>query len=267
MITIRRQMRYYLLLFLCLQTLLIEAKEGREHLKDFFSVLGVKGENSIKQDKLKKCFIKITSESIDKYQNFYAKLKQEQNGRFKDFSLGKYGHRIFFHWGLSVNIKRHRALVRQVNKTAWNESTKDAFYRVVQNEWAARVKKIYDTTRNTFGLYTRVHHQGIGGIIYDTHILGDYIKSSHSSTSDPLLRLDDLIGDILNRVRNVCRGDNAAYGDFKKGLNRAKNQGSSEKEKAIEIMKFLKNNLPELLQSVNKNLLEKIFKKNGITFK
>ena len=134
----------------------LSAKNGREHIKDFFSVLGVKGENSTKHNELKRCFI-ITCTSIDKYQNFYRSIKQQQNGRFKDFSFGKYGHRIFFHQGLEIN--KHKSLIKQVNKTDWDEATKQAFYRAVQNEWAARVRKIYNITKITFGLYDRKHHR------------------------------------------------------------------------------------------------------------
>lgn len=124
--------------------------------------------------------------------------------RFEDrfHSLPPKNHRIIGHWGLDGAIPFNQ------------EPYKSALSMYPQNEvvdlWRTYVNDLVDLTVEKTGLREK-QAKGLVGLIYDTHLLGDY----STVYTEPLQGLDALEDDIQKCLNRLFGNNNALTKDIK----------------------------------------------------
>lgn len=244
-------LNFYLILFLIMfHFTLLEAKTagdlfGNGHSGDIAKVLGINLEDRENNRKIEK-LVKVFADSIDGIGD-----ANELNRKIKDitpnFNWGGYGHRLFFHWGFNKNPQDSIPLSEKVN-----EATEDPYKRKMI--WELIIK--YQSERNRkmksvvyqLGAMTKDENDGISTLIYDIHLLGDYIEGTET-TSKALLNINSIIGDLNNAfVKLNCSNYNYLR-EIKKEMN---STIGSDKMRAEKILQILKNRVPNIIQHTNR---------------
>lgn len=248
------------LLLLSTQDSRVLAKIGQEHTDDARAVLGLSAKNPESESRLAAC-LKLVSNAVDnegEFETFYRE-KILEIPRFSRFSIGPYTHRIFFHWGFNRDPKHSDAVRRRVEACGWDGSTTDAFWDLIKEEQARRNRKMMESVKETLGFFDRQHQRAFASIIYDTHILGDYIQQEGDYSDKPLMNLDDLIADLHQALYSDLRaGDDAI--SLNKGL---KAISGSDRERAERMLVILKQRVRSIIANAEEGFSRRRIEEQG----
>lgn len=224
---------------------LLEAKMagdlfGNGHSGDIAKVLGIDLKDS-ENNKRIETLTKVFADSIDG-QAEANKLNREIKEIAPKFNWGVYSHRLFFHWGFNKNPQDSIPLSEKIN-----EATNDPYKQKMI--WELIIK--YQSERNRrmksavykLGAMTRDENDGIATLIYDIHLLGDYIEGTES-TSKALLDINSIIGDLNNAFAKLNCSDYKYLSEIRNEMNAT---SGSNQERATKILEILKNRVPTII--------------------
>ena len=204
---------------------------------------------------------KAAQEVIDGIGNDYRDLQE----RFNWFTWGSYGHRLLFHWGFNTNPKNFAPLVRQVRSCLKNHpdsknQEREFFSYLATNIQARRNRKLINAVTSVTGIPTaRGYANAVATIIYDVHLLGDYMTVNTSA----LPRIDEIENDIVQNgfSKLIAGGDKSErlkkIDDELKASIRA-GRGRINSVRAMLLTETVKKYLPQILnERFKKTLSEK----------
>jgi hypothetical protein len=241
------------------------AKVERDHSRDVKAVIGISGKDPATQARYDEVlrFISTAIDNQGEFKSFYAdKIKAEP--RFDAFGkwYDLYSHRILFHWGYYRFAPDVPLLQQCVEECGWDATTKDLFLRVVGDEYSRRCGRMAEEVGKVLGLSTRRHIRAITLIIYDTHILGDYIEQTGDKTDKPLVSLDDLVKEFHRALYADLRaGDDAK--ELRKDLDAVT---GSHRERAERILDLLKQRLPGIISNAEDGFSRRQIEEAGFEF-
>jgi len=180
------------------------------------------------------------------------------------FSWGKYGHRLFFHWGF--NGKPWSPQIQEmVDKCGWSESTIRLFQKKLLEEQARRNTIVMTKTSEMLQLgmsgQLREYTNGFASILYDTHLLGDYSTTLKAPLQDINLILDDLKTALFRKLKG---GEEALR--INKKLENLK-AISDPKIKSLMALELLRKEVPMLILKAQNGYFKKHFQNIGIQLK
>jgi hypothetical protein len=151
-------------------------------------------------------------------------------------------HRLYFHWGFSASIPRESmkeaiAAIRKSNP----DMTYNQARRLLVDEWKKRVNQSIDKVQEMTGL-TRRQAKGLCGILYDTHLLGDY----GTKQTEHLQNAEGLKRDLKKSVNRLFGNHSKAARELNDALEKAYREGGSEAERAKRMVAVLKKKLGPL---------------------
>jgi len=218
------------------------------HLNDWYELLGidVKASKELSGDN---CF-KTIQDQIDKvYKTEFYEKKLKRKDKFDKFHPGINRHRLFFHWGFSIDPCRSAALNEQIKLLKLSDKERTEFCDIFREEQARRNRIMINAVRNCMGL-PRTQSSALATLIYNVHILGDYETELVGALADTnLIHADN---------KNAIKRMNFDYNDVKMifdNLDKAYASALGEKDRAQNIMMVLKRDFPPLLYKRWKNTL------------
>lgn len=248
------------LLLVSTQDSRVLAKSGQEHSDDARAVLGISAKNPESESRLA-ATLRLVSNAVDgegEFRDFYHD-KVLEDPRFPRFSIGPYTHRIFFHWGFNRDPKHSDPISRRVEACHWDISTTDAFWNAIKEEQGHRNTMMRDSVGQTLGFFDRRHQRAFASIIYDTHILGDYIQQEGGYSDKPLMNLDDLIADLHQALYSDLRG-----GDDAISLNKElKAISGGDRERAERMLVTLKQRVSSIITNAEEGFSRRQIEKQG----
>lgn len=227
------------------------------HEADAYSVLPF--ERNVKIS----AWFEVIHKTIDyPYNKYFSGLR---NPPHQNFSWGKYGHRLFFHWGF--NSKPWSPQMEEcISLCGWNANTIQLFKNKIITEQARRNKLVMEETARilSFGMsgQMRSYANGFASIVYDTHILGDYATTKQA----PLQDINAVIDDIKFATFDKLRGGEAAKRINKK-LDKTKVDYKDRKKRAKKVLEILQEDLPSMILTANNGFFKKHFTEIGYELK
>ena len=229
---------------------------GDGHSGDMVKVLGIDLSDHDAKDRA----IKLTSGFAKFIDDDYEILLHKIREIAPTFSSRGYRHRLFFHWGLSGNPRDISVLSDCVKEAALgNTDLEDKIWGLILDEQARRNREMFSVVSDAYfnvkgdGRPAPFRHddiRGIASIVYDTHIIGDYIVGTEK-TQMALISLDSVKNDVIRSVRGIAIRDtdfreNKLLNKFRKDI-----QGviaGSREEQAIKILQIMKDQIPVILE-------------------
>jgi len=253
---------YIILLFTLLMNLDAEAKsfdrgKSTGHEADAYSVLPFEKSTEISD------WFEIVHKTIDYPYNSY--FEGIHNPPHQNFTWGKYGHRLFFHWGF--NGKPWSPQIQEmVDRCRWDEQTVILFRLKLINEQSRRNLKVMTVTNEMlhFGMsgQMREYSNGFASILYDTHLLGDYSTTKIA----PLQELNLVIDDIkVTLYRKLKGGDEALR--INKLLDNTGKLYPDQKIRAVKVLDILQKELPRMILNAQNGYFKRHFKEMGLKLK
>ena len=230
---------------------------GKGHSGDMARVLGVDLNDSDAKARMAKMangFAKYIDCDADE---LYSRIRAIE----PTFSWGVEGHRIFFHWGLHGNPRNSDALAEKVrNATGGDLSRSEKIWEIIVAEQSVRNKGMFAQVSTAYdnikgdGRPAPFRHDDISGIaalVYDTHILGDYICGTEK-TQRTLIDISSVKRDVINAIRSITSGDD----DFKDNalVNRFVRSikdicVGTKSEQAQKVLDIMKKQVPPILKA------------------
>ena len=241
-----------LLIFTCSD---VFALGGDKHAELWNDVFGI--HDSAAKEKIQPLW-KASQEVIDGVGNDYRDLQ----ARFNWFTWGSYGHRLLFHWGFNTNPKNFAPLVRQVRSCLKNHpdaknQEREFFSYLTTSIQARRNRKLINAVTSLTGIPTaRGYANAVATIIYDVHLLGDYMTVNTSA----LPKIDEIENDIVqNGLSKLIHGGDKSerlkkIDDELKASIRA-GRGRINSVRAMLLTETVKKYLPQILSERFKNIL------------
>lgn len=230
---------------------------GSGHSGDMARVLGVDlGDRDAKSRMAKMAagFAKYIDCDADQ---LYGRIREVE----PTFSWGREGHRIFFHWGLHGNPRNADALAEKVRAATGGDLTRsERIWSIIIAEQATRNKGMfaqvtaaYDNVKGD-GRPAPFRHSdvdGIAALVYDTHIIGDYICGTER-TQTALIDLPSLKADVINAVRFITSGDddfndNSSVNRFTESVRQA--CIGTKSEQAQQLLDVMVEQVPRILKA------------------
>lgn len=231
--------------------------ESGGHEADAYSVL------PFKECKLISDWFEVVHKTIDVPCNSY--FKGLRDAPHQHFSWGKYGHRIFFHWGFNGKPWSPQ-LEEKVLECHWDASTTDAFKKKLVDEQARRNRLVMAKTSETLQLgmsgSLREYTNGFASLVYDTHLLGDYTTKQKA----PLQDLNLVIDDIKVALYRKLKGGDVALA-INKRLDLTKTLYTEPEKRAEKVMEILQKEVPEMILNAQDGYFRKHFKASKIKVK
>jgi hypothetical protein len=228
--------------------------EAGGHEADMYSVL------PFKQNEILSNWLETIQETIDYPHNrYFDGLRKPPHQKF---SWGRYGHRLFFHWGF--NGKPWSPQIEEmVLACHWDVPTVDLFRKKLIDEQARRNRLVMESTSETLHLgmsgVLREYTNGFASLVYDTHLLGDY----STTKIEPLEHLNLVIEDIKVALYRKLKGGNAALA-INKRLDLTKSLYTNPKIRAEKVLEILQEDVPEMILNAQDGYFRKHFKDNRI---
>lgn len=216
------------------------------HSRDIVLVLGL--ENDITQSSLiEQRLQKVTSTfalQIDGLDDA-RKLLRDFKKITPEFTWSTYTHRLFFHWGFNTDPRKGSpALREQIKKaTKGNTSQEETLWQLVINMQASRNRKMIRCLQN-FGL-NRNDASALATILYNVHILGDYIQGAEAPQS-ALISLILLRQDLTHAVDRL-HANREKRTVFAKELKEASGKTTSKSVTAQHMLDVLIIKIPEII--------------------
>lgn len=256
-------MKKFLLLFVLLVMVVsVSAKsflkdEPGGHEADAYSVL------PFKECELISGWLLDIHRTIDvPYNGYFKGLKLPPHQKF---SWGKYGHRIFFHWGFNSRPWSPQ-IEEKVLECHWDKTTTDLFKKKLVEEQARRNRFVMERTCQILQLgmsgVLREYSNGFASLVYDTHLLGDYSTKQKA----PLQNLNLVIDDIKVALYRKLKGGSVALA-INKRLDLTKTLYSDPEERARKVLGILQQDVPEMILNAQDGYFRKHFKACKIKLK
>ncbi len=254
-----------LLRFICvLLPLLSYGKSGDEHVKDMMSVFGPSDKKELEQ------FFENLTSLIDRPE---PGLTMRIRGIAPRFTQGPYTHRLYFHWGFNGDPKDSWALLNRVTNATDDVQIQEMIFDEVRAVDIARKNKallyvqisFVDLTNRSSGL-SPDEINAIATLAYDTHILGDYIVGT-ATTSKALMPMDKIAADIIKAFGRIKRRDKAFQENperktlmkmfelkMKKASKHSQQRDSSQKQAdaAKAMLQAMQEMVPKLLRMTDR---------------
>lgn len=217
---------------------------GDGHSGDIVKVLGI----DCNAPNIKKIInlVSTVANTIDDIEDA-RELNREIKKLAPNFNWGNYGHRLFFHWGFNKSPQSSMPLYAKVNECTDDAEIQKQIWDLILERQSIRNKSLMRAVSN-LGPLTRGEQNGIASLIYDVHILGDYIEGEPMPTL-ALFDINELIGDLNNALRNLDCSDYGKLNEIKREMNSTFGQ---KKERANNILNILKERVPEIIKSTNR---------------
>lgn len=257
------------------------AMSGHLHGVDMKEVLGANPVNTEVQDRLNNLTAGFAS-LIDKgasrgglivdisdVRSFKAKdgLLKIIEDIAPDFSWGRFTHRMFFHWGFQTDPRRVEVLAEAVFEATKSyedgSERRERIWNAILGEQSRRNRAmealVRVASRRTGGqtILRDREINAIAAILYDTHILGDYIEAKSDVQREPLVAIDLIVSDINHAVRIVekqSRGDlqdrsklRSLCREFRHRIRRESRRSSNDADRAEKVLSYMKRALPAIL--------------------
>lgn len=202
----------------------------------------------------------------DWFEAVHKTIDVPYNGYFKGlrdaphqkFSWGKYGHRIFFHWGFNGKPWSPQ-IEEKALECHWDVATTEAFKRKLVNEQARRNRLVMEETSRALQLgmsgVLREYTNGFASLVYDTHLLGDYSTSMKA----PLQDLNAVIDDVKNALYRKLKGGSVALA-INKRLELTKTLYMDPETRARKVLGIMHEDVPEMILNAQDGYFRKHFK-------
>lgn len=186
------------------------------------------------------------------------------------FNSHNYGHRIFFHWGFNsfpptvADFKKDVSNGKSNCENALVCCIEEALQAEPEEKRNQLRKQVWDRLR--FSQSMRNNHMmraipaadrdtknAIAAILYDVHLLGDYIVGTEE-TSKALYPLFGIQRDIVRAVNRIRVKDDTAKKNLVKSLNAIKITGNAYLPKAVaekqaqQLLQVLIDQFPEVIK-------------------
>ena len=158
----------------------------------------------------------------------------------------KYGHRVFFHWGFNTNPKESKALCECFDNATKDMQIQEKGWKLVLEEQGRRNRKIYKSI-NKLSPVPRKQRNAFATLVYDVHILGDFIEGKSGPVS-AMIPLDALIEDIAKHaIGNFDCKDTSLKNELQKKIRAFRRQSADQQLVAKRVLVFLITNVPGLI--------------------
>ena len=246
-----------LLLCLVLFTFDVEAKSrgglaGKGHSGDIVRTLGLN--LAVESQRA------FAAEITKRFAEFIDSQQDANNLNFRikaiipKFTWGQYTHRIFFHWGFNGDPRQSYALNDQFQKSEATPLQIEKAWNIIIQVQAERNSSMMDVVRQAISQKNKnsccLSHDevnALASIIYDVHILGDYVQGTEI-TLLAIQPFEDLLGDIITATRKLGSKDYKTLNLVKNDINRAKMSGNPG-QKAEKVLAVLEQHIPQLIKS------------------
>ncbi len=238
-----------------LMTVAVSAKsflrsEAGGHEADMYSILPFK-ESEIISD-----WLEAVHKTIDVPYNSY--FKGLRDAPHQKFSWGKYGHRLFFHWGFNGRPWSPQ-IEEKVLACHWDVPTTESFKKKLVNEQSRRNRLVMERTSETLQLgmsgALREYTNGFASLVYDTHLLGDYSTTQKA----PLQDLNAVIDDVKTALYRKLKGGNVALA-INKRLDLTKSLYADPEVRAKKVLEIMHEDVPEMILNAQDGYFRKHFK-------
>ena len=181
------------------------------------------------------------------------------------FSWHGYGHRIFFHWGFNTFPRTFDDYKKEVSdKNALVACLVEALETEPEEKRDELKRQVWDRLRNIQSARNRSMmraipapdrdtRNGIATILYDVHLLGDYIDGTEE-TCKALYPLGKIQGDIINAVNRIRVNDDTVKKKLIKDLKRLSSSNTMYMSKdavakrAEQLLNILIEHFPEVVR-------------------
>lgn len=245
-----------LMLLLMLLSAEVRALSGSEHCQDALKVLGKENDAGYAQ------LAEAVSRLMDK--DYTELLNELKSPMVSDgcFTLSRYTHRLFFHWGFNQSPRSQSALAEQVRRAVEDQNLKvlneqrlgadvtrrpideEALWRLIETEWKKRRDAVLNKAVSVAG--ARQKGEALVVIIYNVHLLGDYSTSSVEALADVRV-----IAAELNAAISMLGGKSSAAAikltRKLSALSRRAFSTTARRECAASMLDLLKLELPAVI--------------------
>ena len=161
------------------------------HANDIYGVFeDVRGDNF-------KLLVKEISQGVDS-SSIQGSFPQRFLEKFPDFKPGYAGHRVLGHWGFEGSIP--------FNDEPWKSALQKYPRAEVAGIWRQFVEDITQKTMRSIPGLDYKAAKGLTGIIYNTHVLGDW----STTMTDPLAHPELIRQDIIKNLHRLF-GNNSIF--------------------------------------------------------
>lgn len=273
-------MRFSFLLFLALLGLItspsVYAKSRgsvvywqQGHSQDMAQVMGVTQDSPLVVKQRWEKITAVFAECIDDRSDAAA-CNRMITQMLPAFNWHDYGHRIFFHWGFNsfpptvADFKKDVSNGKSNCENALVCCIEEALQAEPEEKRNQLRKQVWDRLR--FSQSMRNNHMmraipaadrdtknAIAAILYDVHLLGDYIVGTEE-TSKALYPIFGLQRDIVRAVNRIRVKDDTAKKNLVKSLNAIKINGDAYMPKAVaekqaqQLLQVLITQFPEVIR-------------------
>ncbi len=248
----------------------------RDHVKDAEECFGIAINATPEAQSIIKQYFTFVYKEIDQGGNNcqgerIIRIKERFVGIDPDFNVGNFGHRLFFHNGFNEGRRWNVPNALQLQFFKGDEKTHKKYFheykRKIEDIYVDEQTKFYKDIKNKFQTEPSFcclgFHEGGNGIslikiIYDIHILGDYIEAKNDFTRDALMPFGELMRDLRESI------ENCGYDDID-NLNQLTDREFAkhcidEQQAAKENLEALKIWFPKVIKN-NKKLREAVWGK------
>ena len=263
----------------------VNASNVESTLKKLEEHLEYKHDFYVSSDKVRSAF-KELKDILDKIPEMSQSSQVEAQTKIRDlaaserlFKWGKYGHRLYFHWGMDVNIQKFKQLndcidrsCAELEKTFFPHSDarrrgdvplrsaednakfqelqgklREKIYSLIEYEWKERKRTAFDDLYSCLGEYhndilvlSDDQCEMLLKLAYYVHILGDYETSNTSALIAESGIKEALMNDIFKDEYWESKDGNR---DITKLTNALQSKDTAE-----DMLNFLKANIPVLIE-------------------
>lgn len=233
------------------------AHDTKVHNEEIFRVFGIGPQDQEIRARLDRT-LQVFADQIDhNYAVLYAKVKQAVLPH--QFSWGRYTHRIFFHWGFNGDPRKSAALQECFRKATNDSSIIERGFQVIITEQAIRNLRMQAAVARLGASPT--HQKALAAIIYDIHIIGDYIEGS-TDAQRALPPIEDVVEDIIKHGINKFDCDLALKRNFARELRKSLKTSSNPTMRGNAVLRVMIQRVPECID--NTKIIKKMLY-NGLT--
>lgn len=273
-----RKTIYILLLMFCVNISLSAHGDGNVHIKDIYYVLPLERSTKLTQDWIGM----ISSDLIDNYHGnacteFQGMNLEDYLNKAFGFKFAPGNHRLFFHWPYEAD-PWNSAIENAIRHYEWyaDKDKLKLFRTALETDNARRKKRALEGTASVFGLSTSGNERklatSLAAIVYDIHLLGDWVPGPDNHRFVGLPLISDIAKDMIKAIRTI---DSESGKELIKFLNDYTDESyyvrdgkvkiDSSRPRAAEIMTYLQFRLPIFLVTANGGQLCQKFQNKGLT--
>ena len=215
------------------------------HSSDMVQVLGVPLEIAENRDRMQ-VLTKVFAECIDGRADASA-LNRKLKDLVPAFTQSRYSHRLFFHWGFNRDPEQVEALKCCIEASTQDVGIRNRMWELIRHSQSERNRRMTDAVQ-ALGSLTRQEVNALSALLYDTHLLGDYIQGSEK-TIQVLVDLKSLKIDIAQSAWRLGHGHQHLQNRFERELEVICEDIQPYNEKAEGMLACMKHYIPRIIAS------------------